>query len=323
MIMTLRLLTLFGAMMFMLPADAFAQAWPTKQPIRVIIPFSAGSATDIVPRTVLEQVGKQLGQTFVVENRPGGGGTIGMAAVAKADPDGYTLLAHSATYAVSAVTHTNPGYDARRDFAGISGFANVPNVLVVPANKYASLKDLVAAGKAKPDSLNYASAGTGGASHLNAERLLMAAGIKAQHVPFKGGPEALNEVMSGRVDFYFIPLPPARGLIASGKVTALAVSGSQRASALPDIPTTLEAGFPNSDYNFWIGLFAPAKTPPEIVNRLNQETIKAMQDPGVREKLSKLGADPMPMTPAEFDSFVKQEIELNATLVKAAGVTVQ
>jgi tripartite-type tricarboxylate transporter receptor subunit TctC len=311
-----------AALLAMLPPPAWAQAWPTKQPIKVIIPFSAGSATDIVPRTILEQVGKQIGQTFVVENRVGAGGTIGVREVAKADPDGYTILAHSTTHVVAASTYSNPGYDVRRDFAGITALASLPNVLVVPPDKYKTLKDLVAAAKAKPGTLNYASAGAGSAAHLNAERLLMAAGIKATHVPFKGGPEALNEIMAGRVDFYFIPLPPARGLIASGKVGALAVSGSQRASALPDVPTTVEAGFPNSDYNFWVGMWAPAGTPKDIVDRLNAETVKAMQDPGVKEKLAKLGADPLPMKPAEFDAFTKKEVDLNADLVKAAGVQV-
>jgi tripartite-type tricarboxylate transporter receptor subunit TctC len=320
--MTLRLLAALAALLPVLTGHAFAQAWPTKQPIKVIIPFSAGSATDIIPRTVMEQVGKQIGQTIVVENRVGASGTLGVAAVAKADPDGYTLLAHSTTFAVTASTYSNPGYDGRRDFAAVTGLASVPNVLVVPPNKFKDLRDMVAAGKAKPDSLNYASAGVGSAAHLNAERLLMAADIKAQHVPFKGGPEALNEIMTGRVHFYFIPLPPARGLIASGKVAALAVSGSKRASALPQIPTTIEAGFPDSDYNFWIGLFAPAKTPSDLVARLNAEIIKALQDPGVRERLAKLGADPLPMKPAEFDDFVKKEIDLNAKLVKAAGIKI-
>jgi tripartite-type tricarboxylate transporter receptor subunit TctC len=319
--MTRRLIVL-GALLVMVPGSALAQAWPAKQPIKVVIPFSAGSATDVVPRTILEQVGKQIGQTFVVENRVGAGGTLGVREVAKAEPDGYTLLVHSTTHAVTASTYSNPGYDAKRDFAAITSLASLPNVLVVPPNKYKTVKELVDAAKANPGSMNYASAGAGSAAHLNAERLLMAAGTKATHVPFKGGPEALNEIMAGRVDFYFIPLPPARGLIASGKIGALAVSGSKRASALPNIPTTIEAGFPNSEYNFWVGMFAPAGTPKEIVERLNAEVVKALEDPGVKDKLAKLGADPMTMKPAEFDAFVNKEIDLNAQLVKAAGVKV-
>jgi tripartite-type tricarboxylate transporter receptor subunit TctC len=317
-----RRLMVVGALLVMLPGSVSAQAWPAKQPIKVLIPFSAGSATDVVPRAILEQVGKQVGQTFVVENRVGAGGTLAVREVAKAEADGYTLLVHSTTHAVTPSTYSNPGYDAKRDFAAITSLVSLPNVLVVPPNKFKTVKELVDAAKAKSGSMNYASAGAGSAAHLNAERLAMAAGFKATHVPFKGGPEALNEIMADRVDFYFIPLPPARGLIAAGKLGALAVSGSKRASALPDIPTTVEAGFPNSEYNFWVGMFAPAGTPKDIVDRLNAEVVKALQDPGVKDKLAKLGADPMTMKPAEFDTFVKKEIDLNAELVKAAGVKV-
>jgi tripartite-type tricarboxylate transporter receptor subunit TctC len=316
-----RVLFALGVLLAMTPG-ALAQAWPTKQPIKVIIPFSAGSATDVVPRAILEQVGKQLGQTFVVENRVGAGGTLGVRDVAKSEADGYTLLVHSTTHAVAPAIYANPGYDARRDFAAITALASLPNVLVAPPDKYKTLKDLVDAAKAKPDAMNYASAGVGSSAHLNGERLLMAAKIKATHVPFKGGPEALNEIMAGRVDFYFVPLPPARGLISSGKVAALAVSNSKRASALPDVPTTVEAGIANSQYDFWLGMFAPAGTPKDIVERLHAETVKALQDAGVKERLARLGADPMTMPPAEFDAFVKKEIDLNAELVKAAGVKV-
>jgi tripartite-type tricarboxylate transporter receptor subunit TctC len=302
-------------------SSAWAQTWPTR-PIKAIVPFSAGSAVDIVARTVLDQLATQLGQPIVVENRVGAGGTIGVGAVAKADPDGYTLLVHSTTHVVTASTYSNPGYDTRRDFAAITALASLPNVLVAPPNKYKTLKDLVTAAKAKPGELNYASPGAGSAGHLNAERFLMASGIKAQHIPFKGGPEALTDIMADRVQFYFIPLPPARGLIAGGKVGVLAVSGSKRASALPDIPTTVEAGFPNSEYNFWVGMFAPAATPKAIVDKLNAETVKALQSSGVKEKLAIVGGDPMPMTPAEFTAFVNQETDVNAALVKAAGIKI-
>jgi tripartite-type tricarboxylate transporter receptor subunit TctC len=317
-----RSLSALSIVLIGLCGSAMAQSWPTK-PIRVMVPLSAGSSPDIVGRVVLEQVASQLGQPIVVENRLGGGGTLATGAVAKAPPDGYTLLVHTTTHAVTASTYSNPGYDTRRDFAAITGLASVPNVLVVAPNKYKTLKDLVAAAKARPGTMNYASVGPGSASHLNAERFLMASGIKAQHVPFKGGPEALTEIMAGRIDFYFVPLSPARGLLDAGKVVVLAVSGSQRASALPDIPTTVEAGFPNSDYNFWVGMFAPAATPRVIVDKLNAETIKALQMPSVKAKLEgNAGGEPMPMTPAEFDAFVKKEIDVNAALVKAAGIEV-
>ena len=191
-----------------------AQTWPSK-PIRIIVPFSAGSGTDIVARTVADQLSKQIGQTIVVENRVGAGGTIGVGAVAKSDPDGHTLLVHSTTHVVAASTYSNPGYDTARDFAGISTLASLPNVLVVPPSKYKTVKDLVEAAKAKPGMMNYASGGAGSAAHLNGERFRMATGIQLQHIPYKGGPEGLAAVMSGDCEFYFIPLPAARGLIAA------------------------------------------------------------------------------------------------------------
>ena len=320
--MTRRLRFALATLVALVPATTAAQTWPTKQPIRIIVPFTAGSATDIVARTVFEQVSTQIGQAIIVENRLGAGGTLGIGAVAKADPDGYTFLAHSTSFAVTATTYSNPGYDARRDFAGVTALASLPNVLAVTPNKYPTLKDMVATAKSNPGKLNYATAGAGSASHLNAERLLMAADIKVQHVPFKGGPEALTEIMAGRVDFYFVPLPPARGLMQGGKIAVLAVSSATRASALPDVPTTIEAGFPNSDYNFWVGLWAPAATPKAIIERRNAETVKALQQPAVKEKIANAGGDPLPMKPAEFDAFTKKEIDVNAMLVKAAGVQV-
>jgi tripartite-type tricarboxylate transporter receptor subunit TctC len=300
---------------------AASQSWPTK-PVRVIVPFTAGSAVDIVARAVMEQVSNQIGQPVIVENRGGAGGTLGVGMVAKADPDGHTILVHSTTHAVTATTYANPGYDARKDFAAITALANVPNVLVTAPGKYKSVKEMIEAGRSKKGSLNYASAGAGSGAHLNAERLLMAAGIKAQHIPFKGGPEALTEIMSGRVDFYFVPLPPARGLIAGKKVDALAVSSAARAKALPDVPTTIEAGYPNSEYNFWMGMFLPVKTPAPIAARLHEETIKALKNPAVIARLDKVGAEPKPMSPKEFDAFVRKEIDINATLVKAAGIEI-
>ena len=306
----------------LLPSAAQAQAWPARQPIKVIVPLSAGSAIDSVARVVVDQLSRQLGQTILIENRVGAGGTLAVAAAAKAEADGYTLLIHSTTHAVTATTYANPGYDARRDFTGVTALVSVPNVLAVPPKKYKTLKDLVNAGLASPGSLNYATVGPGSASHLNAERFLAATGLKAQTVPFKGGPEALTDIMTDRVQFYFVPLPPARGLMKGGKIDVLAVSGSQRASALPDVPTTVEAGFPNSDYNFWIGMFAPAAIPKDILARLNAETVKALAHPDVKAKLDNMGADPLPMTPAQFDDFVKKEIEINAALVKAAGVKI-
>ncbi len=300
---------------------ASAQNYPNK-PIRVVVPFSAGSGTDIVARTVMEQLSQQLGQPIVIENRLGAGGTIGIGSVAKADPDGYTLLIQSTSFAVAATTYSNPGYDSRKDLAGITALASLPNVLVVAPNKYKTLQDLVAAAKANPGKMNYASAGAGSAAHLNGERFRIATGTDVQHIPYKGGPEGLASVMSGDCDFYFIPLPAARGLVSGGKLSILAVSGSARSAQLPDTPTTVEAGFPNSDYDFWIGFWAPKGTPQAIVDRLNAETVKALQNPALKAKLAGVGGDPMPMKPAEFDAFVGKEIDVNGSLVKASGVQI-
>ena len=196
---------------------ALAQAYPNKT-IRVVVPFSAGSGTDIVARTIMDQVSRQIGQPIIVENRVGAGGTIGIGSVAKADPDGYTLLIQSTSFAVVATTYSSPGYDSIKDFAPITALVSLPNVMIVQANKYKTLKDFVAAAKANPGKMNYASAGAGSAAHLNGERFAIATGTKYQHIPYKGGPEGVTSVMSGETDFYFIPLPAARGPVATGKL---------------------------------------------------------------------------------------------------------
>jgi tripartite-type tricarboxylate transporter receptor subunit TctC len=300
-------------------AAALAQAWPTK-PVRVVVPVTAGSAIDIIARTVSDQLAAQLGQTFVVENRTGAGGTIGAASVAKADPDGYTILVHSSAHAIAPSTFPNLPYDVARDFTGIAPVANVPLVLIVAPDKYTSLADLVAKAKAKPGGINYATVGAGAAAHLTAERFRLSAGFEAQQIPFRGAPEAMTEVMTGRVDFFFSPTLPTLPLLRDGKLRALAVSSSKRAAGLPDVPTTLESGFKDSDYNFWIGMFVPAKTPPDVVAKLHQETAKALQTPSVRDKLAAMGGEPMTMTAAEFGRFIHDEIAMNAALVKAAGI---
>ena len=299
--------------------SALAQSWPTKT-VRVIVPVTAGSAIDIIARTVSEQLAAQLGQPFVVENRTGAGGTIGAAFVAKSDPDGYTILIHSSAHVISPSTFPNLSYDTGRDFAGVTLLANVPLVLVVSAAKYRSIHDLVGTAKERPGTTNFATVGYGAAAHLTAERFRLSAGFEAQQIPFKGAPEALTEVLAGRVDFFFSPTLPTLPLLQDGKLRALAVSSSRRATALPDVPTTLEAGFPNSNYDFWIGMFVPMKTPRDIVERLYQETRKAVQTRSVQEKFALLGGEPRDMTPAEFDKFIQSEIAMNAALVKAAGI---
>ena len=300
--------------------DVGAQTWPTK-PLRAIVPVGAGSTTDIVPRVVLEQLSSQLGQSIIVENRAGAGGTIGSAFVAKADPDGYTMLVHGSAHTISPAVYSNLSYHPARDFAAVIPVGMSPSVLVVPpARGWKTVGDLVAAAKAKPGALNFSSVGVGSATHLSAERFRFSAGVDAVHVPFKGGAEAMTEVIAGRIDFFFGPIGLVLPHIRDGKLAALAVNGARRAAALPDVPTTLEAGFTDAEYPIWFGLFLPVKTPRDVVDKLHRETAKALQTPKVRDKLAALGVDPMVMTPSEFDAYVEKEIAVNAALVKAVGI---
>ena len=320
--MKFRIHRLLASSVAAVPLLALSQAapWPSR-PIKAIVPFAAGAATDIVARQVLEQVSRQIGQPIIIDNKPGAGGTIGTSAVAHAEPDGYTILVQSNTYAVTPSTYRNLNYDAAKDMVGVIPLASVPMVLVTaPGKGVRTLADLVKSAKAKPNSVNFASAGTGGATHLGAERLRIAGGFTSTHIPYKSSGEALTEVIAGRVDYYLSPIGLAQQYFKADKLVALGVSSSKRASALPDVPTTVEAGFPNSSYDVWIGMFAPAKTPRAIVNRLNEETAKALRSPELREKFTNLVMDTMIMSPTEFDAFLKKEFELNAELVKAAGI---
>jgi tripartite-type tricarboxylate transporter receptor subunit TctC len=298
-------------------------AWPTK-PLRATVAFTAGSATDVIARTLGERLFVQLGQPVVIENRPGASGTIGAAIVARAEPDGYTLLVQSSTHTLTPSTYLKLPYDALRDLSGVTPLASLASVLVVaPSRGMRSARDLVAAAQAKPGAMSYASGGIGSAAQLNAERFRMSAKFEALHVPFKGAPEALTEVMTGRVDFYFSPIVPALPLVRDGKLLAIAIGSSKRASALPDVPTTIEAGYRDSEYNFWVGLLVPGRTPRPMVRRIYQETQKALQSPEMAARMKTIGAEPMPMSPEEFDAYIREEIELNAKLVKAAGIKPQ
>lgn len=298
-------------------------AYPNK-PIRVIVPFAAGSTTDIIARAITDKMGQSMGQTLVVDNRGGASGTIGQQAVATAAPDGYTIMLHSSSHTVSPSTFAKLPFDTLGDFAGITPVATLPNALVIsPSKNIKTLKELVAAAKAKPGTINFASAGQGSATHLNAEKFKMAAAIDATNIPFKGSADAVTEVLSGRVDYYFSPIAPVIGQIREGHLIALAVGSPKRAAALPDVPTTAEAGVPGSEFNFWIGMMAPAKTPREIVNRLHDEVVKALATPEVKDRFLKLGADAWTLTPAQFDAYIKDEIVSNAKLVKAAGLSPQ
>lgn len=303
------------------PLAASAQgAYPNK-PIRVIVPFAAGSTTDIIARAIADKMGQSMGQTLVIDNRGGASGTIGQQAVATAAPDGYTIMIHSSSHTVSPSTFAKLPFDTIGDFVGVTPISSTPNVLVMsPSKNIKTLQELLAAARAKPGSMNFASAGQGSATHLNAEKFKLAAKIEATNIPFKGSGEAVTEVMSGRVDYYFSPIAPVIGQIRGGQLVALAVGSPKRASALPQVPTTAEAGVPGSEFNFWIGMMAPAKTPRDIVNRLNDEVVKALNTPEVKERFATLGADAWTLKPEAFDAYIKDEIKSNAVLVKAAGL---
>jgi tripartite-type tricarboxylate transporter receptor subunit TctC len=300
--------------------QAGAQSWPTR-PIRAIVPYTAGSGTDVTARVILNQLSSELGQSIVVENRVGAGGTIGTAAAAKADPDGYTILVQSSALTIAPAIYQNLTYDTARDLAAVTPLGISPNVLIIsPSRGIKTVHELVSVAKAQPGSLTFASAGVGTNTHLSAERLRLRAGFEAVHVAFKGGSEAITEVMAGRVDFAFLPIGIVLSHIREGTLAALAVNGPKRASTLPDVPTTLEAGFTDSDYPIWWATFVPAKTPRDIVDKLHRETLKAIQAPLVQEKLRTIGVDPLVLTPAELDAHIKNELSMNAALVKATGV---
>jgi tripartite-type tricarboxylate transporter receptor subunit TctC len=302
--------------------SAWAEVWPSK-PIKAVVPFGAGSATDIIPRIVFEQLQAQLGQTIVVENRGGAGGTIGALQVVKSDPDGYTWLVHSSAHTVAPALYPNLPFKAEADLVPMSMIGSVPNVLIISPDKgIKTIKDFVAYGKANPGKLNFASLGVGSAVHMSAERFRVSAGYDAVHIPFKGGAEALAEVIAGRVDYYFCPIATALPHIREGKLLALAVSSKTRSAQLPDVPTTLESGFPDSDYTLWVGILGPAGTPKTVTDKLNAEMMKALASPALREKLDKIGVQTMPISPEDFGALIKTELKTYGDFVKKSGIKV-
>jgi tripartite-type tricarboxylate transporter receptor subunit TctC len=297
---------------------ALAQDWPTR-PIRVISPFAAGSASDTTGRVVLDQVSQNLGQAMVVEVRPGAGGTLGFAQVAKADPDGYTLVTSSSSMGTESVLHRKLPYDPLHDFMPVAMFGTQPNVLVTSTqNGFKTLADLVAAAKAKPGTLTFASAGIGSSSHMAAERFRLAAKIDVRHVPFRE--TGITEVMAGRIDYYFLPLAAAASALGSGKLTVLTVSSATRNPLLPDVPSVVEAGYPDAQFRFWVGLSAPAKTPRPIVDKLHAATQQALAMPVLREKLAKLGVAPEMMSVEEFGKFFRDDLAATVQLAKDANI---
>lgn len=302
-------------------SEANAQPYPNK-PIHFIVPFTPGSASDILARAVGEKLSPMLGQPVVVENRPGAGGTIGTAAVARAEPDGYTFVTVSAGHIVNPLIFGKLPYDPLRDFEGVIPLGNLPSVLAVtPALNVHTVGELVALAKAKPGALNYASGGIGSASHVNAEKFRAATGIEVVHVPLKGAPDMVAETVAGRTHFGFYPIIAALPAIREGRLVPLAVSSAQRSAALPEVPTVAEGGVPGAQFDFWIGLLAPAKTPRAIVQKLNGEMTAILQSAEMADRLAKLGAEPMLMTPEAFDAYMRNQLATLGPVMKAAGAT--
>lgn len=315
-----RRLVVSACLAFAVAGSAGAQDWPAK-PIRVIVPFGAGSGTDIVPRIVLEQVGARLGQSMVIENRPGAGSTTGTAMVAKAEPDGYTLLVTSSALTVTPAIYDKLAYDTVKDLAPVAILGGLPSTMIVnPAEPYKTLAEFVTFAKSGKKPLNFASVGVGSGVHFAAERFRLSAGYEAAHVPFKGGAEAITEVVAGRIDYYFCPVGTAIPFIRDGKLKALAVSQRQRLVALPDVPTTLELGFKDSDYEPWVGMLAPAGTPRPILERLAREIAAAVKEPAIAAKLEPNGIVPMPVELDAFAAVIAEEIKNNAVLAKALAL---
>ena len=299
---------------------AQAETWPSRI-IKATIPFGAGSAADVVPRLVFERMSAELGQPIVIENRAGGGGTVGSAMVAKADPDGYSILAQSSALAIAPAIFPSATFEPARDLASVLMIGSSANVMFVPKERpWKSIQDFIAAAKAKPGSISYGSVGIGSAVHISTEKFRFAAGIEATHVPYRAGPEVIADIIGGRIDLYFCPLATALPLIRDGQVRALVVSTAKRVADLPDVPTPVEIGLKDADSAIWFGIFVPAKTRRDIVDRLHAAGAKVLTDPAMQASLAKLGIEPMPMKPAEMDALVKQETAANLELIRAAGI---
>jgi tripartite-type tricarboxylate transporter receptor subunit TctC len=302
---------------------AWAQTYPSK-PIKVIVPFTPGSATDVMARIVGERLNAAWGQPVVVENRAGAGGTIGIRDTARADPDGYTLAVVSSGHAVNHVLYKDLGYDTLKDLAAVAMLGSLPSVLIVPPTlPVNSVKELVAMLKAKPGQYNYATAGVGSGAHVSTEKFNVAAGVKAVHVPLKGTPPILAETMAGRVEYAMVPAVSGMGPVRDGRVKPLAVTTSKRVAALPNVPTLGEAGFPEGESTFWLALLAPAKTSPDIIAKVNAEVARALKSQEIVERLAKLGTEPMLMSPAEADAFIRREYNELGAVMRAAGLTPQ
>lgn len=318
--------TILGAALvatFAVTSQAQAQSYPNR-PVRAVVSFTAGSSTDIVGRIVMQKVAESWGQPIVVENRGGAGGSIATNFVAKSPPDGYTLLINSGAHAVNPSMYATLPYDTLKDLIDVVPLAIQPNVLVVPNNSpYKTVMELVNAAKAKPNAINFGSAGTGSGTHLSLEKFVAAAGIKVTHVPFKGTPEVMSALMSNTVDCYWSPISATMGALTGGKLRPLAVSTARRNPQLPDVPTTGEAGVRDADSPLWFGVWVPAGTPADVVTKISTEVRSALASPDVRQKLVAGGNDVLDMAPDQFARFVREEMDSYAKIIKAAGIKPQ
>ena len=306
-----------------LSASAFAQAWPAK-PIRIVVPFPPGGGTDIIARETSQRVAAATGWTFVIDNKPGAGGNLGVDSVAKAPADGYTLvLGQTSNLAINPALYAKMPYDSQKDLVPIVLLANAPLVMVTGSSKsYKTLADAVNAAKAKPGQVNFASPGNGTVAHLTSEMFQKAAGISTQHVPYKGASQALTDVISGNVDLYMSSVPTLLGHIKQGKVRALAVTSAKRVDDLPNVPTINESGYKGFDAATWFGLLAPAGTPKDVIAKLNAEFNKALKVPELNKRLSDEGADPAGGTPEQFAALIKDDIPRWGRVVKESGAKV-
>lgn len=312
-----------AAALLALAAAASAQSFPAK-PVRVVVGFSPGGVTDIIARTIGGKLAELWGQPVVIENRPGAGGSIAAVAVLRAPADGYMLLVHSSGYAINAALNPSLPYDPRKDLIDVAPLGSQPMLLVVsPASGITSVRELIAAAKAKPGELAYGSAGIGSGAHLNGEKFRIAAEVDVLHVPYKGGAEAIQDTIAQRLGFTFNTVTLALPHIREGRLRPLGVSSAQRSALLPEVPTIAEAGVPGFEFSFWNGLWAPVGTPPQIVERIAHDVARAVAQPDVRERFANLGVDAMDMTPAQFSRFVQSEIEDAARIGKAAGIRLQ
>ncbi len=311
------------AALIALAPTAWGQAWPAK-PIKLVAPSTPGDAPDVIARMVAEKLSTALGQQVVVENRPGAGGVVGSDAVAKAAPDGYTLIMGNAgSHGINAAVYSKLPYDIQRDFAPVSQVAIAPNVMVINPNVPAtSVAEFIAYAKSQPGKLSYASGGNGSSAHMSMELFKSMAGIDLQHIPYKGSSPALTDVVAGQVVAFIGNMPPTVPLVKGGKLRALAVTTKTRSPLMPELPTIAESGLPGYETVAWFGVLAPAGTPPEIVNRLSQEIAKIAKSPEMREKLLAMGAEPVGGTPEEFKAVIDRDIAKWKPLAQKVGIKV-